>query len=315
MSGSIWARPVSRVNVVWTLALLASSLATAIFIPAPAEAKTPGKTYCFNGTCHRVKTIQEMVTLVGRDQIMAASHYDDCRRDRFNPCGLTSSGEAFRPNDADNAASPIYPNGTILLLRNPDTGLAAVVRVNNAGPYWGKRLLDVSRATAEKLGFARRGVKNLEVRVVAAPTLAETKYKKNRRYAAVPGPIGQFASLDRAQGGMMVAMALNAMSGSVFAPAAGKFLPALKTAKPALASVLRSGGDKVAAEVPAAELADLTRGLSPAEGLKATARRVYGIDRGLRREVPGSLMADALKLMKFSSAEAEPRRSRRKRAM
>lgn len=315
MSGSIWARPMSRVNVVWTLAILASSLLTAISA-VPAEAKTPGKTYCFNGVCHRVKTIQEMVALVGRDQNMAASHYDDCRRDRFNPCGLTSSGEAFRPNDADNAASPIYPNGTILLLRNPDTGLAAVVRVNNAGPYWGKRLLDVSRATAEKLGFARRGVKNLEVRVVAAPTLAETRYKKNRRYAAVPGPIGQFASLDRAQGGMMVAMALNAMSGSVFAPTAGKLLPALKTAKPALASVLRSGGDKVASsEATAAELADLTRGMSPAEGLKATARRLYGGDRGSPRAVPGSLMADAIKLMKITSAEEAPRRARRKRAL
>ena len=49
----------------------------------------------------------------------------ECRRDRFNPCGLTASGEAFRPNDADNAASPIYPEGTVLLVRNPSNGEAA----------------------------------------------------------------------------------------------------------------------------------------------------------------------------------------------
>lgn len=256
------------------------------------EAKTPGKTYCFYRVCHRVLTIPEMVTLVGRDQVFTTSHYDDCKRDRYNPCGLTSSGEKFRANDPDNAASPIYPNGTILLVRNPANGKSAVVRVNNAGPYWGKRKLDVSRGTAVALGFAKRGVADLQVRVVAAPTLEETKYKKNRRYAQVPGPIGAFASLDRAQGGMMVAMALNAMSGSVFAPSIGKLLPALKTARPALAKALRGGDQLAANEANNQALADLTRGMTPAEGLKATARRVYGVDKGLKKEAPGSLMAD-----------------------
>lgn len=291
MVSSIWARPLSRVTPVWTLIATVFIAGLISTVGTEAEAKTPGKTYCFNGICHRVKTIAEMVALVGKDEVLSASHYDDCKRDRYNPCGLTSSGEKFRPNDADNAASPIYPNGTILLLRNPDNGLSAVVRVNNAGPYWGKRKLDVSRGAADKLGFARRGVAKLEVRVVAAPTLAETRYKKNRRYAPVPGPIGQFASLDRAQGGMMVAMALNAMSGSVFAPAAGKFLPALKTAKPALANLLRSGGDMVAGG-QGTELERLTKGMSPADGLKATARHVYGVERKPRREVPSSILAD-----------------------
>ncbi|MBX9682201.1 MAG: hypothetical protein K2X41_00280 [Hyphomicrobium sp.] len=263
-------------------------IAVSLLLPmSSAEAKTPGKTYCFNGICHRVNTIAEMVALVGRDLTFKTSFYDDCKRDRFNPCGLTSSGEVFRPNDADNAASPIYPNGTVLLLRNPSNGKSAVVRVNNAGPYWGKRKLDVSRGVADKLGFKTRGVADLQVRVVSAPSLAEAKYKKNRRYDAVPGPIGTFASLDQAQGGMMVAMALNSMSGSVFAPAAGKMLPALKTARPALVATLRFG-NVVAAVEPAAT------NLSPADGLKAAARRLYGIEprERPRRAVPSSLTAD-----------------------
>ena len=269
------------------------ALAATIFSTVSAEAKTPGKTYCFNGICHRVNTIQEMVTLVGKDQTFKTSFYDDCKRDRYNPCGLTSSGEVFRPNDADNAASPIYPNGTVLLLRNPANGQTAVVRVNNAGPYWGKRKLDVSRGAAEKLGFKKRGVADLEVRVVAAPTLAEAKYKKNRRYAPVPGSIGMFASLDRAQGGMMVAMALEAMSGSLFAPAAGTMLPGLKTASPELAKTLRAGNALASADVlPADPIIDSGSGESPADGLKAAARRTFGVERAPKRLAPSSLTAD-----------------------
>ena len=237
--------------------------AAVVSLGSPADAKTPGKTYCFNGVCHRTNTLQEMQGLVGKDQTFKTSFYDDCKHDRFNPCGLTASGEAFRPNDADNAASPIYPEGTVLLVRNPSNGQSAVVRVNNAGPYWGKRKLDVSRGTAEKLGFKKRGVASLEVRVLSAPTKAEAKYKKNRRYDAVPGPIGQFASLQDA-GNMVVAMAIGT-TGTAFKVASA---------------------DDLAGVTGASFDAN-----SPAEGLKAEARRTYGIDRGTKRYAPASLTA------------------------
>lgn len=275
---------------------IALALGVVAFTQATAEAKTPGRTYCFNGICHRVMTIPEMVGLVGHDETFETSFYDDCRRDRYNPCGLTSSGEAYRPGDADSAASPVYPDGTILLIRNPANGAAAVVRVNNAGPYWRRRQLDVSRATAHKLGFAQRGVASLEVRVMTAPSLADATYKKNRRYAPVPGAIGTFASLDEARGGMMVAMALDALSSSVLAPIAGKMLVAAKSASPQLASALHIGlhNRLAAADGVVAEPVSINaeKGLTPAEGLKAAARRLYGIDRAPRRTAPSSFMAD-----------------------
>ena len=71
-----------------------------------AEAKTPGKSYCFYGKCHRVKSIAETQALVGKDEIVHASHYDSCKRDRYNPCGLTSSGAVFDSEAPDNAARP-----------------------------------------------------------------------------------------------------------------------------------------------------------------------------------------------------------------
>jgi len=175
------------------LALLATALPFTV-----AQAKTPGKTYCFNGICHRVLTLSETSARVGKKAILSSSHYDSCKRDRFNPCGLTSSGEVFNADRADNAASPILPNGTIVMVRYPATGKTAVLRINNAGPYYGRRLIDVSRGTAETLGFKTRGVVGLEISVLQAPSKAEATYKRNRSYAKVPGYLGQFASIDAA---------------------------------------------------------------------------------------------------------------------
>jgi len=183
------------------MGLLAAGLVTVGPGQRAAEAKTPGKTYCFHGKCHRVRTIAETEALVGTEETLNASHYDSCKRDRYNPCGLTSSGAVFDADAPDNAASPIYPDGTTLLVWSQDTRASIVLRVNNAGPYWGDRKLDVSRAAADVLGFSGQGVATLKVRVLYAPTVAEATYSKNRTYDPVPGYIGQFASLDDAHVG------------------------------------------------------------------------------------------------------------------
>ncbi len=176
--------------------LALAGVAMTLFISGGAVvAKTPGETYCYNDTCRRVRTIAETAALIGQPLTLKTSFYDHCSRDRFNPCGLTSSGEAFRADDADNAASPDLPDGTLLLLFNPATQKAVVVRINNAGPYLGDRQLDVSRGAAEALGFHGRGVAMLEATVLQAPRPAEARYRHLRRYASVAGYIGTFASL------------------------------------------------------------------------------------------------------------------------
>ncbi len=134
-----------------------------------AEGKTPGETYCFNKVCHRVKTLDETRALRGIEDRQIASFYDACETDRGNPCTLTSSGEVLQADKPDNVASPIFPNGTVLLLWNARNGRSARVRVNNSGPYVTGRLLDVSRATAELLGFIEAGVAQLRVTVIDAP--------------------------------------------------------------------------------------------------------------------------------------------------
>lgn len=186
-----------RVQAKRIFLLVAFSILAGLTFEA-AVSKTPGKTFCFLGTCHRVKTIPEMQALVGKTVTLHASHYDDPKRDRYNPSNITSSGEFFRWDRPDNAASPIYPDGTTLLLWNPATRQSAVVRINNAGPYWGKRNLDVSRTTAEKLGFGRQGVATLRAKILSAPTRVEATYRRGRTYPPVQGHIGQFASLELA---------------------------------------------------------------------------------------------------------------------
>lgn len=176
----------------------ALAIALAINGGTAAEAKVPGKTYCFNGICHYVKTIKETERAVGRTSWVTASYYDDAKRDRFNPSNITSSGEYFRSWTPDNAASPVYPNGTKLVVWHPTTKKTVMVRINNSGPYYGNRLLDLSRAAAERIGMIGSGIKSLQMAVVSAPSADEARYSRGRSYAPVRGYMGTYASLDSA---------------------------------------------------------------------------------------------------------------------
>jgi len=174
----------------------ATTLIASLSTVPTAEAKSPGTRYCFHGYCHRVGTLAQTDTLVGWRGYVLASYYDSCHLDRLNPCGLTSSGAVFRADRPDNAASPLLPDGTVILAYNPKTGDASVLRITNAGPYSGQRNLDVSRAAAEKLGFRKQGVAALVISVLQSPTKAEASYVRKRVYPMVPGYLGRFATVD-----------------------------------------------------------------------------------------------------------------------
>lgn len=232
---SVWLARLKQAPLSFCAAALALAGVIAGMVPA-AEAKQPGHTYCFYGTCHRVKSLDEMRSLVGKDVVLVASHYGDCKQDRYNPCGLTSSGSRYEPQRPDNAASPIYPDGTRLLVFNPANGAAAMIRINNAGPYWGNRKLDVSTGTAKKLGFS--GIASLETRIVAAPDPRESKYVKNRRYDPVAGYLGRFSSIDEAEEALAAVMAVRAMAASAIAPVSGGVIAAAQ-AEPVTAEARR----------------------------------------------------------------------------
>ena len=81
----------------------------------------------------------------------------------------TASGERYNMN-AMTCASRNLPFGTLLELTNLSNGEKAVVRVNDRGPFYRHRILDLSLAAAKKLGFHRRGQTKVAVREISIDT-------------------------------------------------------------------------------------------------------------------------------------------------
>ena len=74
----------------------------------------------------------------------------------------TASGERFNP-DGFTAAHRTLPFGTMLHVSA--NGRSVVVRVNDRGPFTGKRALDLSRGAARALGIIGRGQARVAWRV------------------------------------------------------------------------------------------------------------------------------------------------------
>lgn len=81
----------------------------------------------------------------------------------------TASGERYNMN-AMTCASRDLPFGTLLELTNLSNGEKAVVRVNDRGPFYRHRILDLSLAAAKKLGFHRSGQTKVAVREISVDT-------------------------------------------------------------------------------------------------------------------------------------------------
>ena len=74
----------------------------------------------------------------------------------------TASGEAFNPEQM-TAAHRTLPLGSKLLVTNARTGDSVVVRVNDRGPFHGRRVIDVSKAAARQIGLLRSGTGRVEL--------------------------------------------------------------------------------------------------------------------------------------------------------
>jgi len=79
----------------------------------------------------------------------------------------TASGERFDMRRM-TAAHRTLPFGTLLEVTNLANGRTVTVRVNDRGPFSGGRILDLSHAAAEKLGFVGSGTAKVAVRVLGA---------------------------------------------------------------------------------------------------------------------------------------------------
>jgi len=77
----------------------------------------------------------------------------------------TSSGERYNMY-AMTAAHKTLPLPTYVRVTNLTNGRSTVVRVNDRGPFYGNRIIDLSYSAARKLGMAAKGVEMVEIRAI-----------------------------------------------------------------------------------------------------------------------------------------------------
>jgi rare lipoprotein A len=106
----------------------------------------------------------------------------------------TANGEVFDQHSL-SAAHPTLPMPSYVRVTNLANGSSVIVRINDRGPYHGRRVIDVSRRVAEMLDFKARGMGRVRVQYVGlapiegddAKVLAATFRDAASGPAPVPG--------------------------------------------------------------------------------------------------------------------------------
>jgi len=107
----------------------------------------------------------------GRERVGKASFYAKMFDGR-----KMADGSPMLPH-GNNAASKTLPLGTTAKVTNLETGKSAVVTIRDRGPYVVGRIVDLSPATAQKIGLSQKeGVARVAVAPIVVP-LADGKVK------------------------------------------------------------------------------------------------------------------------------------------
>lgn len=97
----------------------------------------------------------------------------------------TANGEIF-DMDLPSAAHKTLPLPSIVEVTNLDNGRKMKLRVNDRGPFVGDRIIDLSKAAAEQLGYGRAGVARVRVRYIGPA--GKTPFDARRIVASAPPP-------------------------------------------------------------------------------------------------------------------------------
>jgi len=81
----------------------------------------------------------------------------------------TASGQPYN-EDAMTCAHRTLPLGSLLRVTNLRNHRSVIVRVNDRGPVPEDRVIDVSKAAADSLGFEQRGIAPVRVELIAPPS-------------------------------------------------------------------------------------------------------------------------------------------------
>jgi rare lipoprotein A len=97
----------------------------------------------------------------------------------------TANGELF-DMDLPSAAHKTLPLPCIVEVTNLDNGRKMRVRVNDRGPFVDGRIIDLSKAAAEGLGYGRAGIAHVRVRYIGPAS--KTPFDERRMIAAASPP-------------------------------------------------------------------------------------------------------------------------------
>lgn len=149
---------------------------------------------------------------IGKPYTIFGVRYTPARDDNYRKQGIaswygpkfhgrpTANGEVFDQNLL-SAAHPTLPLPSLVRVTNLENGKSLVVRVNDRGPFAHNRIIDMSRAAAEVLGFEHQGTAQVEVKYVgpaeagdraanpnvrAQPQTASAPRRRTRAYAGEP---------------------------------------------------------------------------------------------------------------------------------
>jgi peptidoglycan lytic transglycosylase len=99
------------------------------------------------------------------DEVGTASWYGSDFQGR-----LTSNGEVYDMNRL-SGAHPTLPLPSLVRVTNLENGRSIVVRINDRGPFVRDRIIDLSKAAAERLGFHSKGTARVRVTYVGLAAL------------------------------------------------------------------------------------------------------------------------------------------------
>ena len=98
----------------------------------------------------------------------------------------TASGEVFKQSKL-TAAHRTLPFGSVVKVTNLNNNLSVTVTINDRGPFVDKRIIDLSRAAAEKLKFIDKGTTNVKIEVVSLPDGSGSEVASGSSTPAWPG--------------------------------------------------------------------------------------------------------------------------------
>jgi rare lipoprotein A len=155
----------SRARTLSAASLLGAALATAVLgLAQPAAAEERQAASRERAAPREQPAAKPALDRSGKGRVGTASVYAR----RFH--GRKMADGARMDVRDDNAASKTLPLGTKAEVTNLKTGQSATVTIQDRGPYVKGRIVDLSPATADKIGITpKEGVAKVEVEPLSLP--------------------------------------------------------------------------------------------------------------------------------------------------